>query len=799
MTRKILSLGMLMILLIPLFASFAYASSASGSDKISIDEVRVNRHTLAEGKTNLIPEAFIFNTYVDLAAFADLQNLKVDAVLTDLKTGLTVSDSTVPFTLFDGHKTSALLLLDVSDLGDERFKLEIKVGNDQGKLESKIYFIAFDDVKGDGFDVSIDRVILNGVVLASSKENLVDDADVYSALVEFTALEDLEDAHVEAILQGKSSGKVVSDATATFDLGNDKKSSATLTLRLIDDLKREGSFSLTIKIIDAEGNVEQKAYGLATDSSAARTGLDVSIDRVKVNSKVVAESKTNFIDEDNEFDVLVEFTTLEDLEDAHVEAVLKDLKSGAVIADASPNFDMDEDTSDSRLLTLELINKLKQSNSFELTIKIVDAEGTSIKQIYGLTMNGRNLVSGAAGRALDVSVDSVEVESKILAADENNFLVIGEGEKEIGLRVRLTALENVENAHIDAVLAFENGDVVADATTTFDMGKDESTLKKLELPLIGPFEQNSFKLRVKVVDAEGDFEEKVYGLKISQKEFPFVISSLMLMPEDNVAAGKSLVVSLRFKNSGVVPLEGIRAEVSIPELGVSATRFADQLANKGKKSEIEEDFVLKIPDDAQTGTYTLRSEIMSQFGSESETKEMPILVTGTDDQTKQVVNDKLLINVPILKQDMRNDGSEVIYTLMLTNQGPDANAYTVLLDGADWASLRLSDSNTFVIRPKETKAINIFASTTAKVKGEQIFLVTIKSNDKVLKDIALKGNVASSAFLNASLKNILEITLIGIAVLLAGIGLAFGIKKWLEPSEEFSEEIPDQTEGEAYY
>jgi len=661
------------------------------------------------------------------------------------------------------------------------------------------------------FDVSIDRVKVNGVVIAESRTNVIADADVFSVLVDLTAVETLQKSHVEAILRGRQTGDVVSDSTGTFDLSKNQSSTAALTLTLIDRLRREDEFDLTIKVVNALGNSEQKTFGIKTNQRISGRQLDVSIDRVKVNAKVVAQSRTNFIDRSNSFDVAVEFTALEDLEDAHVEAILRDMDSGTVIADATPNFDLAQDSSSSKLLKIDLIDKLKQSNSFELTVKIIDAEGNSIQQVYGLTMRERGAgVTGlAGGRALDISIDSVELENKILAENENNFVVLDKSEKKFDLDVRLTSLEDIEDAHVDAVLAFENGDVVADATSVFDISKGQSLVKDLELPVIGNFEQNSFRLKVRVVDAEGNVEEKVYGLKISLKKFPFLISSIELSPEDSVEAGKNLIARLSFKNSGVVPLEGVTAKVSIPELGVSSTKFVERISSN---PEVSEDFILKILDNVATGIYTVRSEIASQFGGDSEVREISVYVIGKNDQTIQIVNEKLVIKVPIALQDIGNDGSEVIYPITLTNNGPDANAYTLLLDGSNWAGLRLAESNTFVIKPKESKTIYVYASSKGNFIGEQTFVVTVKGNDNVLKQIPLKGNVVNVArkdFLAAALKNILKIMLIAIAVFLAAIAIIFGINKYSQKEGElsdeeyydrqFSEEIPDKSNGEAYY
>ena len=532
--------------------------------------------------------------------------------------------------------------------------------------------------------------------------------------------------------------------------------------------------------------------GISHADSEFGDANDVSIDRVKVNGKTVSESRTNFIDEADEFDVNIDLTTTEDISNMHVEAILTDSSTGNTISDSTGTFSLKTNQSTLVALNLQLISVLKKQADFRLAVRIVDVDGDVEEKTYGLKLRGG--AKGGAREELDVSIDSVEIEGDSIAENEDNFIIIDKGEKKLNLRVRLTALENVEDAHIDAVLAFENGDVVADATTTFDIGDGENAVKDLELPLISKFEQNNFKLKVKVVDAEGDSEEKLYGLRISQKKFPFIVSSIAL-PE-NAEAGKAIVARLKFKNSGVMPLEGLLVKASIPELGVSSTKFVDQIKNAN--SAFDEEFVLKIPESAQTGTYTLRAEVSSQFSGDSEAREIPVFVAGKSEQKTQIVNERLVINVPIGKQDMKNDGSEVIYPMIFTNQGPDANTYALLLDGAGWADLRLSDSNVFVLNPQESKTINIFASTATKAEGEQIFLATIKSNGKVLKQVPLKGNVvvAAKGLLAAKLKNLLEILLIVVVIALAAIGFFFGARKLVQGQKE---EIPDEAEGEAYY
>ena len=114
------------------------------------------------------------------------------------------------------------------------------------------------------FDVSINRVILNGDVISESRENIVSEASIFFVTVEFTSLGTIENGHVEAILTGRQSGNSVSDSTATFNLSMNQNSAASLRLDLGNRLEREEEFNLRIRVVDARGSTEEKTYGITT-------------------------------------------------------------------------------------------------------------------------------------------------------------------------------------------------------------------------------------------------------------------------------------------------------------------------------------------------------------------------------------------------------------------------------------------------------------------------------------------------------------------------------------------------------
>ena len=88
------------------------------------------------------------------------------------------------------------------------------------------------------FDVSIDKVELNNNVVVESRTNLINDADVFSVGVDLTAVDYMKAGHVEVSLRSTRTGDSVADSTGIFDLNAGTQGHITLTLTLIDKLKR---------------------------------------------------------------------------------------------------------------------------------------------------------------------------------------------------------------------------------------------------------------------------------------------------------------------------------------------------------------------------------------------------------------------------------------------------------------------------------------------------------------------------------------------------------------------------------
>ncbi len=653
-------------------------------------------------------------------------------------------------------------------------------------------------------NVSIDRVKVNGNAVAESRTNLINDTDIFFLTTDLTAVESLEKGHVEAIIRGRQSGNSVSDSTGIFDLAVNQSTTVNLTFALLDSLNRETEYDLTIKVTDFKSKSQQKEYGIKTKQVILDRPIDVSIDRVIVNAQAVATSKTNFINESDSFDVLVEFTNLEDLEDTHVEAILKDLRSSNVVADASSNFDLSADLSSSVLLRLELLDRLKKSGSFELTIKIIDAEGKSIQQLYGIVMEDEGIIK----RDLDLSIENVEIENKILTENENNFVMIRSKQKELDLRVSLISIENVKNARIDAVLSFENGDVVADTTQTFDLTEEERIVKTLELPLIDKFEQGNFELKLMVTDSEGDSQEKLYELKISQKKFPLfpvIINSFSLSPMVEVQAGKYLITRLNLKNIGVVPIQDVNAKVTIQELGISATDFIDEIDSG--ESKLTKEMFLKIPDGTEMGAYTVKSEVILLNRDDTDSKSVKINVIGREQVQHKAEEDvQYMVDIAETLQIINQKQTSVVYPVLITNKGNSARAFTLLVDGigiGDFGTYHISPTNTLVIEPGQSRTLDVVITLSSEAFGEKIFKIIVKSGSEALREIPFKVMIEKNGQYKqyvTDIRKIIEWFVVITVLLFTAIAILYAVMMYSKNKGEKGERQEEKiTSTESYY
>ncbi|MBI2130402.1 putative S-layer protein [Candidatus Woesearchaeota archaeon] len=403
--------------------------------------------------------------------------------------------------------------------------------------------------------------------------------------------------------------------------------------------------------------------------------------------------------------------------------------------------------------------------------------------------------------ALPVTIEEVKIDNDVITQGATNILDLERGQEvDVKIRVKGNAgIGSLDNVQVEAVMrGSDNKDLVEDITESFRVKENVSYVKTLSLRVPSRLEQDKYKLRIRVEDRDGDTTQANYEIEISSKRHDLTIKDVVLNPENEVRAGRVLLASLRVKNTGQKDEKGIKVRVSVPELGISASDYVDEIEREDQNDDqvTSNELFLRIPEDAETGEYTLRAEAFFRDGDEKVTRDVKIRVLGSDSETAPAkASEKTVVVVPTDYQAVAAGGSEVAYPITLTNSGSASKTYVVTVDGANWGTFRVSPSNVVVVEPGQSKAVNVHVSANKGASGEQVFLVSIKSDDRTLKQIPLKALVSAGngGSTGSKLKTVLEVLVVVLLVILVLIALVFGFNKMMKGGNGESKE------GETYY
>jgi uncharacterized membrane protein len=400
-----------------------------------------------------------------------------------------------------------------------------------------------------------------------------------------------------------------------------------------------------------------------------------------------------------------------------------------------------------------------------------------------------------------VSIEEVKINEDIITDSTTTPKIILDVERgdELDIKVKIKNTDStLDNVQIEAVLrGVDSNTRIDDITDVFDVKPNVTYVKKLTLPLIQKIDQDGYKLRVRVSDRDNPTVEKTYELEVDTKRHDIEIRDVVLSPSVEVKAGRALLSAVRLRNRGEKDEDGVKVVVSMPQLGVSAADFIDELEKEGDDDDqaTSEEMFLRIPDNTETGDYTVRVEVFFDDGDKKNVKETSIFVLGRDKVEQPKADEKTIITVAVDKQNIVQGGAEAAYPITLTNMGSNSKTYTVSADGASFANFRISPSNVLVIDSGESKAFTVFVSANENAPlGDQTFAVTINSGDKVLKQLALSVNVQEGKVSGtAGLKKGLEVGLVVLVILLVIIGLIIGFSKLRGEEEEEGEESEEKT------
>ncbi|MBI4150185.1 hypothetical protein HY488_02155 [Candidatus Woesearchaeota archaeon] len=380
--------------------------------------------------------------------------------------------------------------------------------------------------------------------------------------------------------------------------------------------------------------------------------------------------------------------------------------------------------------------------------------------------------------------------------------------QELEVKVRVEAEDDVDDVQVLAILFGDERFLVSDSSGNFNLDANERTTVTLRLQVPEVFESDNYFLRVILASRTGYTKSYNYPVHMDSQRHQLVIEDVFFSSNGGkVRAGRSLLPIVRVNNLGEMDEEDVRVEVSIPELGVSAVDFIDEL--EADEEESSEELFLTVPSSARAGTYNMVVTVKYDESTRTVTKTVPVEVVGepsaaseddesSDSTSSKKKSGKTLVSVGPQSQDVLRGEGGVIYPLTLTNDGSTSKSYTIGVSGVDtFATVEISPSNVVLLSPGETETAYVYVSAKEDATtGSHPFTLDIKSGDEVLQQVPVTANVVEPANEGVGLTRGLEIAVIVIVIILVIVGLIVAFTRAKKGEDEEEEAVQG---GQTYY
>ncbi|MFO8015576.1 MAG: FixG Ig-like domain-containing protein [Candidatus Woesearchaeota archaeon] len=384
-----------------------------------------------------------------------------------------------------------------------------------------------------------------------------------------------------------------------------------------------------------------------------------------------------------------------------------------------------------------------------------------------------------------------------------------ERNQEIEVRTEVMALQDIDDVTIEAEIYGDDHYQIEDQSDTFDVENQTLYIKSLDLDLPDIMDMDEYDLRVTVAGRTGAVKTYNYLLTVDAPRHAMSIKDVTLNPENSVKAGRALLSMVRVKNTGEETEDSTKVKVSVPELGISAVDYIDDIESDDSISS--EELYMRVPSSAESGVYDVKVEVEYDEGFEEVSTHRQIEVVGTeeeeeeeeDGEDEQPSEEKTTITAGSQTQELTRGEGGAIYPITLSNEGSTSKTYTLSAAGTDtFAEVRVSPSTLVVVEPGESETVYVYltAKETAQ-PGSYTFTVDVSSGDSQLEEVTLNANVVEGEAEEAggwdSVKKGLEIGLIILIVLLVILGLIIAFSKMKGGDEDEDEE--GEVTGQTYY
>jgi len=393
--------------------------------------------------------------------------------------------------------------------------------------------------------------------------------------------------------------------------------------------------------------------------------------------------------------------------------------------------------------------------------------------------------------AVNLKVDSLEINGHTISSTATSSVSqdYKRGDK-LDIYVCVEALSDVYNAQIYADItgyqyATKDPSKIHDMTDTFDLMSGHSDCYTLNLEVPTLIDQDYFKLRITSDDRNGTSVDNTYQLYLKgiNKNNAIEIRDFTIDPQ-SVAAGRAFTAQVQVRNLADSTINDLKVTMSIPELNIQTSDYMDSIDSD--KSKTFEQLLLRVPDCTKAGTYDVQF-VVEYDNYESTTTDGTIkisegtcgAVTGANGQSTTV------INVPNNQEAAQ--GTSVVYPVVINNQGSTSKTYSLSVSGAStWANVRMDPSSVVVVPAGQSKTVYLYAEINKDAElGDKAFTLTVDDGTDT-KSVPLSAKITQNASSSdaAVFKQVLEIGLIVLVVILIIVGLIIGFNKMKDKKQE---------------
>ncbi len=381
----------------------------------------------------------------------------------------------------------------------------------------------------------------------------------------------------------------------------------------------------------------------------------------------------------------------------------------------------------------------------------------------------------------------------------------------LNVQLTLQGATSISGSFVDDVvceskiLGYEFG-ALSDRTPIFTVEENLVYSKVMNIPIPDDIDASeSYTLRIECSDPI-DEEQMEFNIIINEIRHYLRIFDVITSPSNKVGAGQPVITTVRLENRGQKEEDDIRVTASILELGVSATNYLDELVTL--QQEENEDFLfeeeaqgqidllLRIPQDAPTGEYTLRVDVEYNRGHNVISETRRVFVEGVKAEEKA----ETVLNIDATSKQV-NKGESATYTLTIANLGTDKGIYSVMLDGLTADLQGTVEPGFLTVLPDSTGQVRITVTPTTDAEmRDHTFVANVMLGKELINQVTLHTKVAGEKKEQASaagFKMVLAVLFIILVVVLVALGLFIAFRK--EKEDTAGAEMPTEAQAQTYY